>query len=125
LYARPNLYFSAVLYQPLYYYLVAPVVHFTGASFLAGRIVTILATVLTAIIIGAAVARLTARSAFAVVLGLGLFFSTYALTDYVQTVVRIDSLYVLFIICAVLAVSYRTYVTSALTAILLACAYFT
>ena len=125
IFAKPDVYFSAALYQPLYYYLVAPLISLTGPSFLAGRIVTVLATSLTAVVIGLAVARLTNKSKFAILVSLGLLFSVYGLTDDVQTVVRIDSLYVFFVLSALYVVSFRTYSSSILTAVLLAAAYFT
>ncbi|MDP4200972.1 MAG: glycosyltransferase family 87 protein [Bacteroidota bacterium] len=125
IYAAPDLYFSAALYQPLYYYVVAPLIHWTGPAFLAGRIVTVASTVLTAMVILFTVSRLTHRSKFAMCVAAGLFFSTYNLTELVQTVVRVDSLYVLFIITAFYAISQRRMLTSILAGVLLAAAYFT
>src|ERR1051325_5641820 len=80
---KPTVYFSAALYQPLYYYIVAPLTNVFGETYFAGRIVTILSSVVTALVAARAAYELTKRSKFAVLLSVGLFFSTYVVTDYV------------------------------------------
>jgi len=125
IYAQPNIYFTATLYQPLYFYLVAPLVALTGPAFLAGRIVTVACTLLTALLIAVVVGRLTKSSRFAVLAAIGLFFATYALTDYVQTLVRTDAPYVFLLLLAVFVLSRKTNLSSALGGLLLAVAYFT
>jgi len=124
IYAQPGVYFSATLYQPLYFYLVAPLVFLIGPSFLAGRIVTIACTLLTAVLIALIVSRLTRRSRFSMLAGIGLFFATYILTDFVQTLVRTDAPYVFFVVLAVFVLSRKTWLTSIVGGLLFAVAYF-
>jgi hypothetical protein len=124
IYAQPNIYFTATLYQPLYFYLVAPLVSVIGPSFLAGRIVTIACTLLTAFLIALIVKRLTHRSRFAILTALGLFFATYALTDYVQTLVRTDAPYVFFVLLSVFVLSRKTWFSSIFGGLIFAAAYF-
>lgn len=124
IYAQPGVYFSATLYQPLYFYLVAPIVALIGPSFLAGRIVTIACTLLTALLIAIIVSRLTNRSRFAMLVAIGLFFATYPLTDYVQTLVRADGPYVFFVVLAVFVLSRKTWLSSIVGGLLFAVAYF-
>ena len=112
IYTQPGVYFTATLYQPLYFYLVAPFVAMTGPSFLAGRIVTVACTLLTASVIAWVVGRLTRRSRFAMLSAIGLFFATYALTDYVQTLVRTDAPYVFFVLLSVFVLSRRSWASS-------------
>ncbi len=125
IYAKPSIYFSATLYQPLYFYLVAPVFKIFGSSFFSGRIVTVAASFLGATIAGRAVYRLCTGSKQAVIVVLGLFFATYALTDYVQTLVRIDATYVCFLLLAFYAVSRATWTGSILSVLFFVAAFFT
>ncbi len=124
IYAPPSVYFSATLYQPLYFYLVAPLVMITHPSFLMGRIVTIACTLLTAVLIAVTVRRLTHGSRFAMLAAIGLFFAPYILTEFVQTLVRTDGPYVCFIVLSIFVLSRRSWLSSVAAAILFAAAYF-
>lgn len=125
IYEHPSVSFSACLYQPLYYYIAAPFTKLFGETFFAGRIVSIVATLGTSLFAALSVSKLTQRSRYAIALSLGLMFSAYILTDYVQTVVRVDSTYVFLLIAAYVVASNGKMWSAALSAVLILAAYYT
>ncbi len=90
IYGPPGLDFIPYVYPPLYYYVVLVVGWVVGHGFLAGRLVSVLSTVVAALL----VARLAARSSGARVQGLlaaGCLAAAYPVTGFWFDLVRVDA----------------------------------
>src|SRR5581483_4778991 len=97
IYAMPSLDFSAFVYTPLYYYLTACVMKVAGIGLWAGRLVSIVATFLTAFLC-ANIVRREARSFPLAVLSAALYLAFYRTSGYFYDIVRMDALAVFFAI---------------------------
>ena len=91
LYGAPSIDFVAYPYPPFYYYAAIPLTSLVGVNLLALRLVSLLATLATALIIYALVRHETRRRDLAFV-SAGLFFATYRISGAYMDVARIDSL---------------------------------
>jgi hypothetical protein len=103
LYPAPGVDFVAFAYTPLYYWAGALLAPWTGAGFVPLRAISVAAAAGVCALIFVLVRRET-RSAFAGLLALGLFAATYPLSDAWLDLARVDSLYLFFLLAAVLLV---------------------
>ena len=123
IYAAPSLDFAAFVYTPLYYYVTALLMKIGGVGLWSGRLISILATLLTAGIAGRIVQRET-HSNFLAFSGIALYLAFYHITGFFYDIVRMDALALLLVVISVYAVMYvrQGYLIAALFAVL---AYFT
>ncbi|HZK75589.1 MAG TPA: glycosyltransferase family 39 protein [Candidatus Kapabacteria bacterium] len=124
IYTAPSLDFVAWLYPPLYYYAVAAVMKLTGIGFFAGRIVSFLSTLLTALALGWMVRRVTANRLFAF-LTLALYVATYHATGFYFDIVRNDAFFTFLIVAAAIPAFFSNRAAPYLSGLILALAFFT
>ncbi len=105
LYAPPSLDFAAFVYTPFYYVVVALIIKFGGIGLWAGRLVSILATLSAAYIIGAIVHRET-KSTFLASVSAMLYLAFYHATGFFFDIVRMDALALLFAIASIFTALY-------------------
>ncbi len=122
IYTAPSLHFVAWLYPPLYYYAVAAVMKFTGIGFFAGRIVSFVSTLLTALAVGWMVKRLTANRIFAF-LTIALYFATYRVTGFFFDLVRNDAFFTFLAVASVLPAFFKRRSSPFISGVLLALAF--
>jgi len=103
LYAAPSLDFVAFAYTPLYYAVGALLAPWTGAGFAPLRAISVAATAGACALLFSLVRRET-RSAFPGLLAVGLFAATYPLSDAWLDLARVDSLFLLFLLAALVLV---------------------
>ena len=123
LYATPSLEFAAFIYTPIYYHLVAGLMKITGVAMMPGRLISILSTLLTALLIG----RITQRETKSTLLAFSsaaLYIAFYHVTGFFYDIVRMDALSLFLAVAAIYTVLYvrKGYIGAA---ILIALAYFT
>jgi len=106
LFVKPSIYFVNWLYQPLSYYCIAAIMHWTGITCTAGRVITFSSTMITAILVYFAVIRLTNKSHYTALIGAGLFLACYGLTDLCFDIVRPDPLFVTLLVASVVVLLY-------------------
>jgi 4-amino-4-deoxy-L-arabinose transferase-like glycosyltransferase len=123
IYTAPSLEFAAFIYTPLYYYMVAAVMKLTGVTLLAGRLISILSTLLTAFLVGRITHRET-KSALLAFSSAALYIAFFHVTGFFYDLVRMDALAIFFAVAAIYTVLYskKGYVSAA---ILIVLAYFT
>ncbi len=123
IYAAPSLDFTSFVYTPFYYYVVALVMKIGGIGLWSGRLISILSTLFTALIVGRIVKRETSSSMLAFT-SVALYLAFYHITGFFYDIVRMDALAVLLVAVSVYAALYvrRGYLLAALFATL---AYFT
>ncbi len=95
IYARPNIDFIAQIYPPLYFYLSAFLMNFTGVSFLPLRLVSWLASLGFLSVIFLWVRKETGRTEFALAAA-SLMAACYKITGSWYDVARVDSLFLFF-----------------------------
>src|ERR1019366_3296748 len=119
IYAAPSLDFAAFVYTPLYYYVTALLMKIGGVGLWSGRLISILATLLTAGIAGRIVQRET-HSNFLAFSGIALYLAFYHITGFFYDIVRMDALALLLVVISVYAVMYvrQGYLIAALFAVL-------
>lgn len=100
LYGRPSLEFVPLLYNPVYYYLSAGLSALIGIGFLAPRLVAILATVGSWVILFALVRRETG-SVWGALAAAGFYAATFEMTGMWMDLARVDSLLVFFLLSAI------------------------
>jgi hypothetical protein len=100
LYAQPSFDFTADIYAPLYFYVSALVTLVTGVGFLPLRLVSLLATIGTGVMIYRLVRHETGSRSGAVI-ATGFFAACYPLTLAFGDVARVDSLSVFLLTAAV------------------------
>ncbi len=128
IYTAPSLDFAAFVYTPFYYYLTAIAMTIGGIGLWAGRFISLLATIATALVIGLVVRReLGSRPKEGLLLpmcGAMLYLAFYHVTGFFYDIVRMDPLAVFLVVASIYAALYakRGFI---LSAILLAFAYFT
>jgi hypothetical protein len=98
-YPRPSLEFIALNYTPLYYHVGAWAARLIGPGFMALRLVSLLATLGTFVVLFECVRRVTANK-LAGVLAVCLYAATYRLSGTWFDVARADSLYLLLLLLA-------------------------
>ncbi|MBI5787782.1 MAG: glycosyltransferase family 39 protein [Candidatus Schekmanbacteria bacterium] len=90
LYSAPSAEFIPYLYTPLYTYVVALVMNFTGVNFLAGRLVSILSSLLCTWLLYRIIKRETNNSQTALI-SAGFFLASYRFTGTWMDIVRVDT----------------------------------
>lgn len=104
IYVRPNFTFIPYMYAPAYYYLSGWAVRWLGPSFLPLRLVSLLSTCASFIVIYFFVlvdARgVKVRRHLAAITGVGLYAAAYPWTQHWFDLGRVDSLYVLLLLGA-------------------------
>jgi 4-amino-4-deoxy-L-arabinose transferase-like glycosyltransferase len=123
IYAAPSLDFTAFVYTPLYYYATALLMKIGGVGLWSGRVISIIATLLTAKIMGRIVHRETSSSLLAFT-SVALYIAFYHLTGFFYDIVRMDALAICLVTGSIYAALYlrRGYL---IAAVLVALAYFT
>ncbi len=97
IYAAPSIDFIPWLYPPAYYYVIAGVAKIVGIGFFAGRIISVISTLLIAFLMGWMVQRITKNRVFAF-LTVALYFATYHATGYYFDIVRNDAFFTMIIV---------------------------
>ncbi len=125
IYTTPSIDFVAWLYPPLYYYAVALAMKIFGISFFAGRLVSIIATVFTALTLGHVV-RYVTRSLLLGLITTALYFASYHLTGFYFDIVRNDAFFTaLLVLLAFVAIFIRGWMGVFVSAILFTVAFLT
>lgn len=106
LYAAPSIDFVPYPYPPFYYYAAIPIANLTGVNLLSLRLLSLLATVATAVTLYALVRHETQRWEIGVIAA-GLFIATYRASGAYMDVGRIDSLFVALVLGGVYALRVR------------------
>jgi hypothetical protein len=119
IYAAPSLDFAAFVYTPLYYYATALLMKISGIGLWSGRLISILATLLTAGIAGRIVQRETHSNVLAFS-SIALYLAFYHITGFFYDIVRMDALALFFVAVCVYAAMYvrRGYLVAALFVVL-------
>jgi 4-amino-4-deoxy-L-arabinose transferase-like glycosyltransferase len=124
IYTAPSLDFVAWLYPPLYYYAVAAAMKLTGIGFFAGRIVSFLSTLFTALSLGWIVHRITRNRLFAF-LTIALYFATYHATGFYFDIVRNDAFFTFLIVASALPAFFNNRAAPYLGGLILVLAFLT
>ena len=123
LYTAPSLEFSAFIYTPIYYYVVALVMQVTGIAMVAGRLVSLLSTLATAVLISHITQRET-ESKLLTFSSAALYIAFFHETGYFYDIVRMDALALLLAVAAIYVALYAKR-GPIIAAILITLAYFT
>ncbi len=102
LYAAPTLDYVAPIYAPLFFYLSALVSHAVGVNLVAPRLVSLMASLGAAALVGYLVWGETRRTLLAIVAA-GLFISTTALSSLSLDLARVDPLCLFLLLAAIAA----------------------
>jgi 4-amino-4-deoxy-L-arabinose transferase-like glycosyltransferase len=106
LYVEPSLEFIPCIYSPLYFYLAAIVSKVIGLGFLSLRLTSVLASIGTLIVLFRLVYKETSN-VLAALLTSGLFATTYKISGAWFDIGRVDSLFFLFLVCAIFLVRFK------------------
>ena len=123
IYTAPSIDFSAFVYTPFYYYVTAFFMKIGGEGLWAGRLVSIISTLLISWLIGKIVWHETSSTMLSVS-GAMLFIAFYHLTGFFYDIVRMDSLSLCLVIVAIYSALYLKH-GHIIAAFLVAVAYFT
>jgi 4-amino-4-deoxy-L-arabinose transferase-like glycosyltransferase len=118
LYVQPSLEFTPFIYPPGFYWSCALLSRVVGFGFVAGRVVSILATLGTLVLIHRIV-RLHTGLRLAGLVGAGIYAATYAHTDAWMDLGRVDSLFVFLVLAGFAAMQRRSGMREQLLAALL------
>lgn len=99
LYIQPTLEFAPLVYTPFYYYLSAGFSTIIGNVLLSARIISIISTIGSVVLIGLFVHRETGNALLGWISGT-LYLACFELSDGFYDLARVDSLYVLIILIA-------------------------
>lgn len=124
IYAQPTVEFAAALYQPLSYYAIALFVKVGGISYSSGRLLSILASLGSAGLIGSTAYNFSKEKS-SVSIAAGLFLATLDITGYTLTLCRVDALMLFFLLAGCVLLLRGNTINIILSAIAFACAYFT
>jgi hypothetical protein len=125
LYVEPTLHFITLAYMPLYTYVVAPLVALFGPHLWTGRLVSLLASLVAAALIGWMVRR-ESRSALLGLAGAGLFLMGQGFSRGSYDTFRPDPLMLLLVVAGLVTLRLtRGLPGAAASALLLALAFFT
>jgi len=125
IYTPPSLEYVPFIYTPYYFYLSALVSFATGVDFIAGRLVSIISTLGTALILYQWIKREGGSWKIGVITA-GLYFATYKLSGRWFDVARIDSLYNLLLLGGLYVFYfYRGFNNALIAAAILSVAFFT
>jgi 4-amino-4-deoxy-L-arabinose transferase-like glycosyltransferase len=92
IYTAPSIDFVAWLYPPLYYYAIAGAMKIVGIGFFAGRLVSIVSTILTAAMLGVMTKKITADKLLAF-FTCALYLATYHATGFYFDIARNDAFF--------------------------------
>jgi hypothetical protein len=101
IYTRPTLEFSPLVYTPFYYWISALIARMNIPVTFAGRIISVLASFGSAGILAWLVSQKT-RNPFSGWLSGSLYLACFALSDGYYDLVRVDSLYILSLLIALI-----------------------
>jgi 4-amino-4-deoxy-L-arabinose transferase-like glycosyltransferase len=125
LFERPSIHYVPWLYQPLYYYITAALTTVSGLSFPVARIPSVLSTLVICSLLYSVVKKESEKQFFAIAAA-GLFIASYAKTEYCLVMARVDPLFTVFLIGAVITIFYFRSPFGLITgALLLALSFFT
>ncbi|GAC1317478.1 MAG: hypothetical protein NVSMB2_11230 [Chloroflexota bacterium] len=99
IYVQPSLAYVPMIYGPVYFYLSAAVAAVIGTGYAPLRMVSLLASVGTLLVIGRLV-TLETRSRWAGVVAAGLYAATFPLSDTSQDLGRVDALFTFWLFAA-------------------------
>jgi hypothetical protein len=125
LFVAPSIQMVNWQYQPLYYYAVAGAMHLFGITYLAGRSVSLAATIISIVLIFFLI-RGETKTWWYAFLGSSLFLAAYGLTGYWYEIARVDSLMLALLLVSVMIILlHRNLLCIILSAFFLALAFFT
>jgi len=125
LYPEPSIEYAAAPYPPLFYILSAFTVWFTGLDFLPARIVSLLATLVSGLLLYGWV-RHEKGSRSASVIAAGLFFASYIVTGRWFDLARVDSLFIALTLAGFYVLAHKRGLASVIcSGALLTAAFFT
>lgn len=119
LYVQPSLQYIPMIYGPVYFYLSAVGAEVIGDSYLPPRLVSLVASVATIVLIGRLIQRETGSSS-AALLGGGLYAATFPFSETGQDLGRVDALFTCLLVAAFFAARRPAWVPSQTRASLLA-----
>ncbi|MBE7410840.1 MAG: glycosyltransferase family 39 protein [Leptospiraceae bacterium] len=106
LYSTPSIEYIPLLYGPVYFYLSIPFAILFGKSFLAGRAISILSTLviflLTYFLIRKMARIKTGQTILFTIISIGLFVSANEIFDFWLYTAKVDALFLLFLVLAYL-----------------------
>lgn len=97
LYDQPALDFAPLVYTPLYYFLSAGLSAIIGNSLFSARIVSLISTAGSVVLIGRIIQKETKNTLLAWISGM-LYLACFSLSDGFYDLARVDSLYILIIL---------------------------
>jgi hypothetical protein len=118
IYVQPSYHFVPNIYTPLYFYVAVPLLRLLGTSLATLRLVSILCTAGCLVLLFIQT-RIITRNALAALLSAGLFAALYGSVDAWYDLARIDMLFLLLTLLAIL-LSYRGHAVLAALAFVLA-----
>ncbi len=125
LYVEPSPAYVPFIYPPLYFYAVAAVSAFLGAGFTALRVVSLVSTLLTFLLLGVWVWKET-RRILPVLVAVAFYAGTYPLSGTWFDVGRVDSLFLMWVLLAGLILRFSRGVLGGIAAgVVLSVAFFT
>ncbi|MBI5060425.1 hypothetical protein HZB60_11665 [candidate division KSB1 bacterium] len=124
LYVPPSADFVPSIYPPLYFWLSAPFAQFMGPGLAPLRLLSLVATLGSLVLIGWLVRRET-RSGFCGLLALGMFAASYSASGFWFDLARVDSLYVFLLLAGVALLRIGTRWASVVAGLALALAFLT
>ncbi len=99
LYQRPSLSFTPYIYTPFYYAVGAAFCLLFGTNFFALRLVSVVATVLSVLLIASFVQR-ESRDPLAVIIAAAWFLAAYGITGFWLDLARVDALFLFLLLTA-------------------------
>jgi hypothetical protein len=125
LFTSPSITIVNWQYQPLYYYAAAGMMQIFGVTYLAGRSISFVSIILSALLIFFLIRKETSSWWFAF-LGPSLLFAAYGLTGYWYEIARVDTLMLAFLLVSVtLLLIRKNALALILSSLFLALAFFT
>jgi len=99
LYGQPALDFTPLVYTPLYYYLAAGLSAIIGNPLFSARIISLVSTIGSVVLIGRIVHKETKNYLIAWISGM-FFLACFSIGDGFYDLARVDSLFILFVLIA-------------------------
>ncbi len=108
LYQAPTIEFIPYIYGPLYFYLSALLSKLMGIGFLPLRLLSVIASLGCFILIYVIVKKETGKHFFSV-FAVGLFAATYKISGAWFDIARVDSLFVMLLLCGYYVLNYSSH----------------
>lgn len=126
LYVQPTIEFVNWLYQPFYYYVTAAIMHLTGVSYSAGRIVSFSSTLFSGGLIFLVTHKIVSDSKWHSFLAPIIYLAAFGVTGYYYDLASVDALFNLLILSSlgIIVYSQKSYAII-FSAFILALAVFT